>query len=79
MVSLNKKVRASVSVCLSSSRASRGGVLSFFATGACAGAVFFFPLLICLNSDPTWEEELRGLFCLSVCLFVCLSEINRYL
>jgi hypothetical protein len=73
MVSLNKKVRAcvclSVSVCVSSSRARRGGVLSFFAAGACAGAVlfhFFFPLLICLNSDPTWEEELRGLFCMSV-------------
>jgi hypothetical protein len=46
--------------------------LSFFAAGACAGAgavlfFFFFPFLICLNSDPSWEEELRGLFCLSVC------------
>ncbi len=79
MVSLNKKVRAcvclslSVSVCLCSSRARRGGVLSFFAPGACAGAgavLFFFFLLICLNSDPTWDEELRGLFCLSVCLSV---------
>ncbi len=45
-----------------------------FAARACAGAVLFFCLLICLNSDPTWEEELRGLFCLSVC-----REINTYL
>lgn len=65
-------------VCLSLSvfrlqgRSRRGGVLSFFAAGACAGAVLFFCLflLICLNSDPSWEEELRGLFCLSVCLSV---------
>jgi hypothetical protein len=40
MVSLNKKVRASVF--RPQGRSRRGGVLSFFAAGACAGAVLFF-------------------------------------